>query len=118
MYSIPHLVTGGIPDLEDPGAGHDPLELGLLVEDGTAVGTIALLHVDAGRVRLLEKLTHVADRLESLHQEARVVNLLETDDVRREPEDLLDHPPSPVLPVQAERRTPDEPVTLHSKSLE
>ena len=118
MYSIPHLVTGGIPDLEDPGAGHDPLELGLLVEDGTAVRSIALLHVDAGRVRLLEKLTHVADRLESLHQEARVVNLLETDHVRREPEDLLDHPPPPVLPVQTERGTPDEPVTLHSKSWE
>ena len=62
---LAHLITVDVPDLENPGVAPHLIKLGVFVEDRTSVWTIAALHVNTRRVRLLDKLAGVADRLES-----------------------------------------------------
>ena len=110
------LITVDVPDFENSGVAPHLIKLGVFVEDRAAVRTIAALHVNARRVRLLDKLAGVADRLESPEEEAGMVNLLETDEVRRISQDLSEHPPPSVLPVQAERGAAQKLVALNTQS--
>ena len=71
------------------------------VEESTAVRAVIVLHVETGRVGLGHEPPLVAEAGEDPLQQPVVVHLLQADDVWAVPDDLVDDPPPPALPVQA-----------------
>ena len=71
------------------------------VEESAAVRAVIVLHVETGRVGLGHEPPLVAEAGEDPLQQPVVVHLLQADDVWAVPDDLVDDPPPPALPVQA-----------------
>ncbi len=110
-----------------------------VVEDGAAVGPAVVVQVEAGRVRLGQEQAAVAQRGQRALEELKVIHFLwktitkiirkllnfmsntacmylQAYDVRRVPDDLLEHAVPPGPPVQSAGGAADEVVVLSSES--
>ena len=110
------LVRVSVVGLQNDRVLVDELKLVEFVEDTASIRTVAVLHVEGRGVWLRTEGPVVADGTEDGTQEAEVVDLLQTHNVRVILEDLLQHSQPAEVPLQCFLRTPHKVVSAQTET--